>query len=686
MATTIKLILTLFLSSNLFISYAHQIPPVPAKEIIQTLKANSDFDHQTGESGSQGWQVNYKKHKPGYVLSSSIKPLTLDSGLYRFTFTLRRGQYPSKGLLYQSFGLFRIEIWDLTHKEKLADRNLQIADLPSAGRYHERWIEVSLVGKEKHAIEARVYWPGLVNGEVAQIEVEKYPTPNAQDLEYKAIRLGQRLQSQFLENGFVVSRKSDGQADETGDAATYTGWYAASLSWKYRVTKDSATLMELENAMSALHTAIQGSYDRPLLARFVDDNYQPFSRSSSKDSYAAFFFATAATAPLIKNPTLKTQMSLDAKRIADRFLKEGLRLAEGQTEILTLAPYFSERVIKNGISSLVSQRRHTHRALKAIKKANTLIPFGDLWPGSKDVVYALKKRDEEKLFQLVIPTVNGLLNLASRLREILREQYRTDLFLRKSNDLDYPGKMLEAHLTDALARFPLKKSGRRVEKISDVKVLGSNALISLALIRTAAALNPDDRFLSFYKSNLFGGEALLQTALNWNGFDETLLRLTAGNPVADRERRGYLSVLSLYALLQLETDPIVRKKYLLLLDRWWTEYRHDDNPMAAALVDAVKNEKKNMNFILRSLDLYPEDRRGYGKDYWSQKGHEVGEAVGGGSEEKFSFEPIPVSHRPKDSFLWQRNTRRLSGDEEKEYPPTDYLFLYWFSRANGLFD
>jgi hypothetical protein len=47
---------------------------------------------------------------------------------------------------------------------------------------------------------------------------------------------------------------------------------------------------------------------------------------------------------------------------------------------------------------------------------------------------------------------------------------------------------------------------------------------------------------------------------------------------------------------------------------------------------------------------------------------------GGESMKEYSADPLPVSLRPKDSFLWQRNARQLRGDSVKRYPPTDYLF------------
>src|SRR5204863_4921804 len=115
--------------------------------------------------------------------------------------------------------------------------------------------------------------------------------------------------------------------------------------------------------------------------------------------------------------------------------------------------------------------------------------------------------------------------------------------------LDYPGKRLESAITQVLKHFPVQKDGQRIDRLSDLKVLGSNALIALQLLQTANVITKDTQFLNYYRANLYGGDALLKTALDWDGLDETLLRLTAGNPAADRDRRGYLSDLALTTLV-----------------------------------------------------------------------------------------------------------------------------------------
>jgi hypothetical protein len=329
----------------------------------------------------------------------------------------------------------------------------------------------------------------------------------------------------------------------------------------------------------------------------------------------------------------------------------------------------------------------TRKMVKNLKQASKFAPFAELWPGLKQTIRAMERGDEEKLYSLVIPAMNGIAGLVERTRDLLREQYRTDLFpFRFHNQRDYPGKQLEQLLTQTLNKLPTTKSStRRFERLSSMPILASNAILSLHIIRTALAVSKRPQFEDYYRTNLYTQDALLKCALNWFGYEEEITRLTVGNAEADRERRGYLSSLALFNLITLEKNPTIKSRYIDIFDVHWKNYRNEDNPLAMAFQQICSNQKKgSVGLILRALDLYPEDRLGFGDDYWRAHGVEIGETVGGGVDERFSREPLPISLRPKDSFLWQRNSRRLRGDHVKLYPATDYLFVYWFCRYYGI--
>ncbi len=89
------------------------IPEPTPKTLIRVLHAAEDYEHNTGKQGSHGWELDYKRDKPGYALAKLKDPLILTPGAYRMSFTLRRGHYPNKGWFHTTYGLFRLELWDM---------------------------------------------------------------------------------------------------------------------------------------------------------------------------------------------------------------------------------------------------------------------------------------------------------------------------------------------------------------------------------------------------------------------------------------------------------------------------------------------------------------------------------------------------------------------------------------------
>jgi len=665
----------------------------PPKKLIIKYNGNTDFNHKVGKAGSKGWELDYKRDLPGYALSGLKDPFLLEPGFYRASYIIRRGNYPKKGLFHKTFGLFRIEIWDVTTKDLLVTRELQVADFGKPNHYVPRRIEFSTKGREGHQFEPRAYWIGLANGEVQAVHIEKFPQPDLKALRDKALRLGDVLEREHLENGFVVSRKPNGEPDETGDATTYTGLYLASLAWKYAVTGDAATYGRMENAIQTLHTAIKGTEDEAMPVRFVDKNGDPFPKSPSKDVYTFFFLGYSVAFPHVKNEALKEQMIRDIEKLAYNFLDDDLGLRAGGEKLMSLAPYFTKSEIRHGINKVLSDPRRYHNILEGFKKARRYVPIYELWPGMKKVMKAFKEKNEDWLIDLVLPTLNGLAGIAERAQDILQETYREDLLFRRNPNPAHSGVKLEKLLAESLKKIPHRRTGRRFENLSDLRILASNALISLHLVRTAQVITNNIQFEEYYNTNLYSQDKLLETALNWYGIEDQFIILTSGNPAADRDRRGYLSALSLTNLIQLETNPAKKASYRKLLMRWCKSYRHEDNPMAEALHFFLEKEEKDRKktgpkvrpgLLLRGLELYPENRTGFGKAYWKEKGEYIGATLGGGVYRGYAREPLPVSHRPKDSFLWQRNARRLKGDRLNTYPATDYLFLYWFARYHGI--
>lgn len=657
------------------------LPSDPPFESIRTIPATA-FKSATGRDGERGREVDYSRDRPGFALLRPQEPLLLEPGLYRATFILRRGNYPSEGLLRPTFEVFRIGIFDATEGTLLIERELQVCEFDRANSYDARWLEFSMTGREGHIVEPRVYWPGLVNGEIEAVRIERMPVETPAHLEEKARLIAETIVKNNLENGYVVPRIPNGDADETEDAVTYTAFYAAALSWKFSQTHDAITSQELENAMQSLHNAVKGTPDQPIITRFVDKQGTPASKSPSKDVYTAFFFACSAAYPVIQNDSLKMQIRNDVNRIATRFLKDDLTIRGGPTTLASLTPYFDPRDLKVGVQAL-AEKTESNRVLKNLQDAKRYVPFQEMWPGMKDLMSALQKRDEKKLLELVVPTMNGAITVAERMIDLLKESSRDDLVHFRGPQIERPGKKLVALLNEALKKLPPAKNGRRFQRPSDLRVLASNALLALHIVKTAAAITGSAQFEEYYRQNLYAQEALLKTALDWYGIEDDGMRLTAGNAIAAQERQGYLALLAIYNLYGLEKNPGVKESYRTLLAREVARARLDDNPLPQTLA-AAANIPSDKVTLWRALTLYPENPVGFGGAYWKENGHRIAEAFGAGESDGFSREPLPVSQRPRDSFLWQRNSHRIKGDATSIYPGTDYLFLYWLARKHGL--
>jgi hypothetical protein len=496
--------------------------------------------------------------------------------------------------------------------------------------------------------------------------------------------MSERVRRDHLENGFVVSRKKDGHADETGDATTYTGFYAAALAWHLAVSPDDQTEGDLENAMNAIHDAIKGSADHPVLARFVDADGAPKPESPSRDVYAAFFFACANAYPQIHNPAMRAQIRSDVRRLTKRLLADGLVVRGGRdTVFASFAPHFTMEEIRRGLDHFLSNRAEVHRVTRALKDAGRFVPFQEMWPGINALIKALDHRDEKELLRLVVPTADGVASLANRLIHVLKEEGRRDLIGPSLNRPEPASLRLAALLSSCLKKLPPAVDGHRFRQPSDLRVLASNALLALHIVRTAAVITGDATFEQYYRENLFGQDALLKTVMDWDGVEDDLMRAAAGNAAAARDRRGYLSLLAAYNLYQLETNPAVKEDYRQILKKQVEAARTDENPLIAA-IGAACGAGGDPAPLFAALTEYPESPDGFGDTFWVRNGKKIAERFGGGSDDGYSCEPLPVALRPRDSFLWQRNPRRIVGDLENSYPGADYVFLYWMARRHGL--
>ena len=193
---------------------------------IDAVHYESHFSHETGQRGSEGWEVDYKKHDSGYLIYGLNLPLP--EGDYKATFYLRRGKYcdgfDCGDPLTENKGIVNIQVYDLTTQEILpkqrpgrtsrCERDLKCHHFPDANVYKEFSIQFTTRGCYGHRFDLRAYWPGLgipfgkCNMEVDKVELQLdrgviWFSPDYAELAAKAATFDNNIQKYHLDNGQI---------------------------------------------------------------------------------------------------------------------------------------------------------------------------------------------------------------------------------------------------------------------------------------------------------------------------------------------------------------------------------------------------------------------------------------------------------------------------------------------------
>jgi hypothetical protein len=251
--------------------------PATAVQLPVVYPSNHGFLHQTGYHVPYGWAAMYRIHAPGYFIegqSSGGERLPAGSYRYTFDFAILPGQLG--GLLRKADDVARIEAWDATTHERLMARNFQVSDfLPLTRRYTSKALVFSTRGRVGHRFEPKVYWPGLSGVFLRRITLESLPEAAPLELEARADRFEATMDNAYLDRGYVLCRRTDGTLDHIGDAAIWTGLYAAAEAWRYKATRSPEALERMETSLAALHQLAMTSTRRGTLVRYVDAEGRP---------------------------------------------------------------------------------------------------------------------------------------------------------------------------------------------------------------------------------------------------------------------------------------------------------------------------------------------------------------------------------------------------------------------------
>jgi hypothetical protein len=654
-----------------------------AARVLHVYPSNHGFLHQTGYHVPYGWAAMYRIHAPGYFIEGQMnggEALQPGTYTYVFPFSLLPGQLG--GLLSKADDVIRIEAWDATTHECLMSRTFQISDfMPLSKRYTVKRLTFSTLGRTGHRFEPRVFWPGISGVFLRRILLEQETDFSAQTLDAKAFQFEKTMGDYYLDRGFVVCRQRDGRPEDVGDAAIWTGLYAASQAWRYRATHSPEALQRMEGSLRALHELCMRSPDKGTMIRYIYPDGRLLLDPASKDTYTGFFFAVDQCLPYVKDRALRRDLQADTESLANHFMDNTLRFKPSQGEPVDLNPSFSSAKLTEAIDALQRDNGERHRVIRILEAVHFyfLVHGQHPWPELPKMIRALKRQDFEHVHRESIPFLNGAVRALHQLqRNVHKSAIVWSFEAAPYQKLD----RLLLQMLDQLAG-PARPSIQRAE---DVQVLATQSLHALHFIKVAGRVLPrPNRYDAFYRENLWQNKALLKTAVEWDNVDEDLIMAVAGDAqtAALRSASNHLSYLALFDLIQDEKDPAIRSVYQSLFERQYRPLQSDYNAMLQVMRTVWKATPSQEGLAYWSLQLYPEDRQGKGENYW-KKNHSALALAYGGEVSGQARDPLPLDARQRDPFIWQRSAHSLRGDDANwSYPPLDYLFVYWLSRVNS---
>lgn len=663
-------------------------------QLVFTYPGNHGFIHEIGVHVPSGWSARYRIDPPGYFIRGRITggdELASGTFEFRFHFAIQAGSLG--GLFNGANDIVRIEAWDRTTQERLLCRTFQEADFPRTGRRDvPKSLVFSTIGREGHRFEPRVYWSGLSSLYLNRVELRRLERVTAESLEAKAALFEQTVKDLHEQRGFVLTRKTDGTFADMGDAAVWTGLYAASQAWRYRATHDPRARVSMERSLKALHRLHAWSPTPGTLVRYISPRGEVLVDPASKDTYTGFFFALAQCLPLVRDRTLRRELLQDTETIASHFLDHDLSFSPAGSEPLSFNPYPAESDLTRALADL-SQHERSRLDLARILQAVQWyfrIHRQSPWPELAPFLRALRDNDREAIRRKLFPALTGA---RRALGQVQRNVQRSDLayrvFLPKDpieaiDNPEAPYGKLNRVLRRAIDNLNDSLGERPLQSVTDARILPAQALHALHFIKVAAEVLPKpNRFDTYYRENLTRNKQLLLTLQEWNNLDEEALAAVFGHTRAAvmRNATRHLGYLALFDLIQLEKDPTTLATFRNLFEQEYAQMQEDYNAMLHVMRHVLAMGPDQTGIGLWSLQLYPLNRRGLGEDYWRSRNDAFSNRFGELNGQ--ARDPVPLDLRQRDTFIWQRSARSIRGDDSQRiYPPLDYLFVYWLARAN----
>jgi hypothetical protein len=202
-----------------------------------------------------------------------------------------------------------------------------------------------------------------------------------------------------------------------------------------------------------------------------------------------------------------------------------------------------------------------------------------------------------------------------------------------------------------------------------------NALIALAVVKTAAHMAPEGPYQETYR-DLAERRGYARRAVAAR--DRWWERFTGVN-----HSDNNLAVLAYDVLLRYEDDLVLRGRYREGLSRTWAVSRREGNALSASIAAShgVSVDGAARRSAMASLLDFPLEQPGVTRMN-SRRPDVCVSPRRDRTGDLQACEPLPMSERPRGPFEWNQNPYRLdsTGDGTQEYSGLGYLVAYWLGR------
>lgn len=569
--------------------------------------------------------------------------------------------------------------------------------------------------------------------------------PNAGPVTQKADVFDQKADLLHTPNGLIFPVEVDASGQfkraQGGDATIWTGCYVASQVYRYRVTNDPVALANIERSLWALHNCKEitgadaffcrsygdpawysaGSKQKPGSGAFQGLAYH--GGTTSRDQYTGIFYAFAMAWPHIQDPALKAAVKADCLEVANHLMANQMALK---------APGVNGQIEEH--FRVDPSNAYLNRTITAAEWSKIDdFPFNLIVqrvPYDPQLIAALRTvkippiRGGEALRGLMFFSVAAHITqdpavVAFYRNELIQRRKFDDVVVNYSNFVDdlFAGKngpLVKQALADLLGSFDQAIATYLANKWGNSLLANIVApVISSALQGVGGFLGQQIGDLTKWLNNpnnlndlnklannlqmlaqvldIFGQKQLADSIRNVS----TPVSNYTGAPMSEaadalRSYVGYnLKFLSYAALLEVETDPILRAKMQGSMHSAWEYISDEYNSLFNTIHSGygLNIHPSDVSEGLIGLQDHPGDLSMRLVDNTNTPGVVVTPwpdrfgRTGG-----LAIDVFALNQRPVHNYVWQQHPAQIKGGHNAPNSiesPEGYLLAYWMGRYFG---